>query len=618
MLDCRLLLAGERTKPRLKKLRILFVLLGLGVLALVSMVFGMIVAVSRDLPAIYNFAQYKASQEQRGLRRLGRADRHPDQQPEQDPAQLGADLPQHQERRGLRSRTRASTSTTASTSRASAGRWSRTSSAAAPPRAPRRSPSSSSRTRSRPRTAARVFQKFREAALAYRLERRWSKDKILTEYLNTIYFGEGAYGIEAAARTFFGEAHPGCGTETEPCAAVLEPWEAATAGRGHRLSLRLRPQVLPRKRPLAGATWCWKRCTNRATSPTSSSRKGRKQALPPPDDIEPPSLDSEAPYFTSWLRQQLVDRFGAAKTFFGGLRVKTTLDLRAAGGRRGSRQLLSGRPPPDRRRGRDRQPQRRRQGDGRRARLRGDSRSTWRRSATASRAPRSSRSSSRPRSSRGSRRKPSTNRRRRSSPSARRARNCSRSTTTATATSGSASLATATTYSDNSVYAQVGLESIEGGTARDRPHGPRARRPDPALHQPGDGPRRARRRRDAAGVDLRLLHPRQRRRPGQRHPGPDPGNSPVAYTEVTDQDGDLIKGGDNDSTPHPGARRRRRRRSEGHPAHGGHQRHRRPGRHRRRNPVGQDGDDRRTTATPGSAAPPTKSPPASGSATPTR
>ena len=61
MLDCRTLLAGERSKPRLKKLRILFVLLGLGVLGLVSMVFGMMAAVSQDLPAIYNFAQYKAS-----------------------------------------------------------------------------------------------------------------------------------------------------------------------------------------------------------------------------------------------------------------------------------------------------------------------------------------------------------------------------------------------------------------------------------------------------------------------------------------------------------------------------------------------------------------------------
>ena len=41
-------------------LRILFVLLGLGILAVISMIFGMMAAVSQDLPAIYDFAQYKA------------------------------------------------------------------------------------------------------------------------------------------------------------------------------------------------------------------------------------------------------------------------------------------------------------------------------------------------------------------------------------------------------------------------------------------------------------------------------------------------------------------------------------------------------------------------------
>ncbi|MDQ3726409.1 MAG: transglycosylase domain-containing protein, partial [Actinomycetota bacterium] len=51
----------QKQRPRLKKLRVLFVLLGLGILAVVSMVFGMMAAVSQDLPAIYDFAQYKAS-----------------------------------------------------------------------------------------------------------------------------------------------------------------------------------------------------------------------------------------------------------------------------------------------------------------------------------------------------------------------------------------------------------------------------------------------------------------------------------------------------------------------------------------------------------------------------
>ena len=50
-----------------------------------------------------------------------------------------------------------------------------------------------------------VFQKLRESALAYHLERQWPKEKILTQYLNTVYFGNGAYGIEAAVRTYFGD-----------------------------------------------------------------------------------------------------------------------------------------------------------------------------------------------------------------------------------------------------------------------------------------------------------------------------------------------------------------------------------------------------------------------------
>ncbi len=51
-----------------------------------------------------------------------------------------------------------------------------------------------------------VFQKLREAALAYHLERKWTKQKVLTQYLNSVYFGNGAYGVEAAVRTYFGRA----------------------------------------------------------------------------------------------------------------------------------------------------------------------------------------------------------------------------------------------------------------------------------------------------------------------------------------------------------------------------------------------------------------------------
>src|SRR6266540_723279 len=48
-----------------------------------------------------------------------------------------------------------------------------------------------------------IARKLREAALAWQLEQRWKKDRILTAYLNTIYFGNGAYGIQRAAQTYF-------------------------------------------------------------------------------------------------------------------------------------------------------------------------------------------------------------------------------------------------------------------------------------------------------------------------------------------------------------------------------------------------------------------------------
>src|SRR3989344_3028925 len=48
------------------------------------------------------------------------------------------------------------------------------------------------------------FRKYQELVLAEEIERRFSKDEILTMYLNSVYFGEGAFGIEEASRTYFG------------------------------------------------------------------------------------------------------------------------------------------------------------------------------------------------------------------------------------------------------------------------------------------------------------------------------------------------------------------------------------------------------------------------------
>ncbi|MCB0830453.1 MAG: transglycosylase domain-containing protein, partial [Solirubrobacterales bacterium] len=170
------------------------------------------------------------------------------------------------------------------------------------------------------------LQKVREMSIAYHIEQQWTKDKILTEYLNTVYFGSGAYGIESAARTYFGYAHPSCGTEEEPCAALLTPAEAALLAGIVQNPWGYDPKNNP-DAALFRRDTVLQKMLEQGYITQEQYDEAKAEALPAQGDIDPPSLDSEAPYFTSWMRQQLVDRYGAGRAFFGGLKVKTSLDL---------------------------------------------------------------------------------------------------------------------------------------------------------------------------------------------------------------------------------------------------------------------------------------------------
>ncbi len=178
-----------------------------------------------------------------------------------------------------------------------------------------------------------IFEKLRETALAYQLSHKWSKEKIITAYLNTIYFGNGAYGIESAARTYFGADvnHIGCGTPNhELCVKQLQPWEAALlAGiiqsptafdpANHPVAARERRDLVLRQMFQQGYL-------TREVYEDSV-----KQALPAPKDIQVPREQTiegvDAGYFTSWVQQQVIERYGAPRAFDGGLRITTTLDL---------------------------------------------------------------------------------------------------------------------------------------------------------------------------------------------------------------------------------------------------------------------------------------------------
>src|SRR3954469_14431831 len=177
-----------------------------------------------------------------------------------------------------------------------------------------------------------IFQKLREAALAYHLAHRWSKAKILREYLNSIYFGNGAYGIESAAETYFGRAHPECGgprVKTKPCAAQLTVPEAALlAGIIASPSAYdpiAHPQAARARRNLVLRNMLEQRMIS-----LSEYHAAREEYVPARGDIQPPhenSVTPATPYFTTWVRQQVVDRFGAQRAFEGGLKIKTTLDI---------------------------------------------------------------------------------------------------------------------------------------------------------------------------------------------------------------------------------------------------------------------------------------------------
>jgi penicillin-binding protein 1A len=176
-----------------------------------------------------------------------------------------------------------------------------------------------------------IFQKLREAALAYHLTHEWSKEKILNNYLNTIYFGNGAYGIEAAARTYFQSKHPGCDVKGDKsCASDLAPEDAALlAGMVSSPTAYdpiAHPQAARQRRDLVLQRMLDQRFLTR-----SQYDYAKAQPIPDSGDLQPPADDTRYPYFTSWIKQQVVDRLGggqegARKAFEGGLRIRTTID----------------------------------------------------------------------------------------------------------------------------------------------------------------------------------------------------------------------------------------------------------------------------------------------------
>ncbi|MCZ7664283.1 MAG: PBP1A family penicillin-binding protein [Thermoleophilia bacterium] len=162
------------------------------------------------------------------------------------------------------------------------------------------------------RTDTSFTRKFRDMALAWQLESVMSKDEILDQYLNTVFFGSNAYGIQAAARTFF-DKDPKDLTLSEAALLVGLP-NAPTA-----YNPRSNPKAALVRRNVVLA---------RMYSNGFIPYQEYKQAAESPLGLaaSSPYTRVQEPYFVAYVRKQLIDMFGEDMVFKGGLTVDTSIE----------------------------------------------------------------------------------------------------------------------------------------------------------------------------------------------------------------------------------------------------------------------------------------------------
>ncbi len=164
-------------------------------------------------------------------------------------------------------------------------------------------------------------RKIREIMLAAHLEQKYSKSQILEEYLNTVYLGEGYYGVEAASRGYFGKP-----------ASALEPHEAALLAAlvrspsadapcvGPKRALSRRRLVLNLMRAQGRISEGQLQAALATSLPVRSHQKHGSGTVLTVNGVE------TGLYFQEEVRRQLVSLFGSDKVLRGGLRVYSTYD----------------------------------------------------------------------------------------------------------------------------------------------------------------------------------------------------------------------------------------------------------------------------------------------------
>jgi penicillin-binding protein 1A len=154
-------------------------------------------------------------------------------------------------------------------------------------------------------------RKLKEAVLALELERRYSKDRILEMYLNQVYFGQGSYGVEAAARTYFGKSVSELTVRESALIAGLP--RAPT-----NYSPFDRPEAAKRRREVV-----LRRLVDFGSIKDEEAKRLAKTDL---GLIPPERRRTTGQYYIDYVQQTLEAKYGPDLVLKGGLNVYTTLN----------------------------------------------------------------------------------------------------------------------------------------------------------------------------------------------------------------------------------------------------------------------------------------------------
>jgi len=156
-----------------------------------------------------------------------------------------------------------------------------------------------------------LTRKIKEALLAYDLEDHADKDEVLAAYLNTVYFGNGAYGVESAARRYFDSTAPSLTlSQSALLAGIIRSPAAYDPIARPQEALARRNLVLQQMRKQGYITSEQERAAAAEELLIARSR----------------SAPQFAPHFVEYVKAELVRRLGPERVYSGGLNVHTTLE----------------------------------------------------------------------------------------------------------------------------------------------------------------------------------------------------------------------------------------------------------------------------------------------------